>query len=436
MRSHQATHNLFAISANLMEEAINTEQDLDTLFKIDLATLIKYDRRRETDADEAMGHEEITKLYDLGYLASIPLAISKCQPQHVACFGAYALGAIDTDPAGSTGFKHTITPISGDLESARSNPSFTFAMRYGLHLLKQRFASGFINSFSLSFERDKFLKLDADIKATGKRTTNMYEESVTAHYNATSLTLTHAVAGGAGAPNAQNRLDNIHAIRVQVLSTLQWVDVIFSAVSDADHGVITIVAPGGTADDVTYKILYNIKEAGDNAWCDFSGLDDIAESPLRVSDFLVKFGGKWNGSDILGGRTIDADINSVKWTFDNKITPEFTMGAATVGYANRALREGREQKIEFDRKFREYIIGNYADTMETFALYAIAEGAEYETNYKFTVELILPKVAVMGVDPKLSGKRLDETANIVIMEDAIYGSAILNIKNQVDTYAA
>jgi len=433
MRSHFATHNQFAISANTRESAINVEQTLDTMFKVDLSVVPKYDRRRETDGDEATGYEEITALYDLGALASLPLVISKCQPQHVACFGAYALGAISTAAAGTTGYKHTITPIAGDLDSARSNPSFTWAMRLGKHLLKQRFASGFVSPFSLSFERDKWLKLDAGIPSTGKRTTNMTEETVNAAYNATSLTL---AANGVAGANAQERLDNVHAIRVQVPSTSEWVDVVYSAVSAASGAVITIVAPGGAATLVDYKILYNIAETSGYAWCDFSGLDVIAESPLRVSDFLVKLGGKWSGSAILGGRTIDADINSMKWTLDNKNTPEYTIGAGSGDYANRALRAGREQKVEFDRKFKDYIIANYADTMETFALYAIAEGAEYESGHKYTVELILPKVAVMAADPSLGEKRLDEKADIMIMEDATYGSAILNVKNKVAAYAA
>jgi len=433
MRSHFATHNLFAISAKGKETAINTEHALDTIFKIDLSVLPKFEPRRETDGDEATGYEEITALYDLGNLASIPMVISKCQPQHVACFGAYALGAISTAAAGATGYKHTETPIAGDLEAARSNPSFTWAVRLGKHLLKQRFASGFMSSFSLAFERDKWLSLGGDIRATGKRTTNMVEETKNAAYNAVSLTL---AANGVAGSTAQERLDNVHAIRAQDPDTDQWVDVVYSAVSAASPAIITIVAPGGVATLVDYKILYNIKEDGSYAWCTLAGLDEIAESPLRVSDFLVKLGGKWSGSAILGGRTIDADINSMKWTIDNKITPEFTPGAGSGVYANRALREGREQTVEFDRKFRDYILGNFRDTRETFALYAIAEGAEYEAGHKFTVELILPKVAVISVDPKLSTKRLDEDAKIVVMEDATYGSAILNVKNQVATYAA
>jgi len=429
---------MFAISANLRETAINTEQALDTMFLVDLSVLAKYLRRREDDLDEASGKEEASRLYDLGALASIPLSFSKCQPQHVACFGAYTLGAISTAAAG-TGHKHTITPIEGDLESARSNPSFTYAMSLGRHLLKQRFASGFGNNLALTFERDKWLKLDTDIQSTGKRATNMIEESKIAAYNVTSLTL---AANGVSGSSAAERLANVHRIRVQVPSTLEWKEVVYSAVDAASPAVITISAPGGTADSVTYKILYNIKETSSYAWCDFSTLygygadPNEMESALRVSDFLVKLGGKWNGSAILGGKTIAADINAMKWTVDNRMKIEFAPGAGTSGYASRALRDARIQKVDFDRKFSDYIIGNYADTMETFAFYAIAEGAEFDTGQKFTVELILPKVAVMTVDPAVSGTRMDEKSEIKIMEDDTYGSVIVNVKNKVATYAA
>jgi hypothetical protein len=433
MRSNFATHNLLAVSALLRETAINTEQTLDSLLKVDLASILKYARRTESDEDEATGYEEGTMLYDLGALGSLPFVQSKAKPHDVALIGGFGLGAVSTAVAG-TGYKHTITPIPGDLDDSRSVPSMTAAMRMGKQLLTHRLASLFVNNFSLSFERDSWLKVEADMPSTGKRSTNIYEETVNAAYNADHLDLAANEIDGA---TAAERLNNVHAVKVQVPATSQWVDVVCTAASDADPAILTITPPGVAATLCDYKILYNIKaEAPSYAWADFSALNFVSESPLRVSDFLVKIGGKWDGTTLLGGHTVQADINSLKWSFNNNLKVEFTPGAGSGAYANRALRDGRTQTLSFDRKFADYIMGNYADLREYFVFYAIAEGAVYDTPHKYTVELILPRVAVMSCDPKLDGKRLSEPVEIKVLEDPTYGSAILNVKNKQATYAA
>ena len=430
MRTFFATHDLLAVSANLKETALNTEQTLDTGMLCDLGALIAYDRRRESNADEAIGKEEADTLYDLGALASLDLSFSKMQAQHAGLIIAYALGSISTAAAG-TGYKHTITPIAGDLDASRSNPSFTMAMRYGKHLLKQRFASALIDSFTLSLKKDSWAQIKASVKSTGKRTTNITEETVNAAYNTTTLTLAaNAVAGS----TAQERLDNVHFIRAQVPSTLEWKDVSFSVVSAATPAVITIVAPGGVATLVDYKIIYNIAESGDYAWCSFPSR--VVEPPLRVTDFSIKFGGKWNGTTLLEGHTMQAEIKSLEWTFTNGIKPEFVPGAGSGVYANRALRDGRTQKISLGRDFRDYIVGMRADLTDTFVLYALAEGSVYDTPHKYTVEIIWPKVGVLAAPQNLDGKRLGEAGDLVVFEDDTYGSVIVNCKNKVATYAA
>jgi len=431
MRSFQATYDLLAISANNKETAINTEQTLDTGMLCDMSVVLNYDRRRESNADEAIGKEEPDTLYDLGALATMSLKFSKAQAQHIASILAYALGSISNVAAGATGYKHTITPISGDLDVSRSNPSFTAAMRYGKNLLKQRLASNFIDSFVLSMKKDSWVSIEAEVKSTGKRTTNMFEESVTAAYNTTSLTL---AANGVAGSTAQERVDNVHHIRVQVPTTLEWKDVVFSAVSAATPAVITISPPGGVVTSTTYKILYNIAESGIYSWCSFPAR--ISEPPLRTGDFLIKLGGLWNGTTWLEGHQMQAEVKGLDWTFNQGLVPEFVPGAGTTGYANRALRAGRVQTIKIDHDFRDYIIANRADLTEAFMVYAIAEGPEYETGQKYTVEIIWPQVAVLSAPITLDGKRLAEAGDLTVLEHDTYGSVIVNVKNKVATYAA
>ena len=432
MRSSFATHNLLAVSAITAETALNTEQTLDTGMLVDLASVIKYEARRETNADEAIGKEEPDAVYDLGALASLDLSFARMQAQHAAFIMAYALGLRTTVAGGSTGYKHTITPITGDLDASRSNPSFTGAMRYGKHLLKERYASFLIDSFTLSLKKDSWASIKAACPSTGKRSSNNYEESKTAAYNASSLTL---AANGVAGSTVQERLDNVHFVKVQVPATLQWVDVTVTAVSDASPAILTITPVGGAATSTTYKIIYNIKEDATYAWCSFPAR--VSEPPLRCSDFSVNFGGLWNGSAILGGHTLQTELKSLDWAFTNGIKPEFTPGGGTYSYANRALRDGRTQKLTLDRNFKDMIIGQRLLAPTDHAVIrCLAEGAEYEAGHKYTVEVIFPKVGVLADDRSIDGKRLGEKGDFVIFEDDTYGSVIVNVKNKVATYAA
>lgn len=430
MRSHFVKDDLIAVSANNMEAAINSEQTLDTGMLADLESLPVWDARKESNADEATGKEEPDAIYDLGGLSTMELSFNKMQVQHMAMIGSYGLAVSSSVAAGSTGWKRTITPISGDLDSARSNPSFTLACRYGKHLEKRRFASFFVDSFTLSLKKDSWASLKASIKGTGKNATNLCKETVSGFYDSTSLTL---AANGLAGATAQERLDNVHHIRVQVPVTLEWVDVVCTAASDASPAVLTIAAPGGTHTACNYEIIYNIKETGTYAWCSFPSR--VSEPPLRVSDFLVNIGGKWDGSAITGGRQLSADINSMDWVFNNKLTPDFVPGGGTYSYANRGLRQGREQKITLDRRFMDYIVGQRFYDLETFVFYAKAEGPEYEAGHKYTLEVVFPKVAVMARPIGRDGNRLSEKVDLLILEDDTYGSVILYTKNKVQNYA-
>jgi hypothetical protein len=432
MRSFHATHNLFAVSAGNKETALNTEQTLDTSMLVDLASVIKYDVRRETNADEAIGKEEPDAVYDLGALASMDLTFSKGQAQHAAFIFAYALGGISTAVAGATGYKHTITPISGDLDASRSNPTFTMAMRYGKWLLKERYAGSMIDTATLSLKKDSWMVVSASVKSTGKRTTTMLKDELIAAYNATSLTLTDGIAG---ANNAQNRLDNVHHVRVQDPANNQWIDVTATAASNnANNCALTITPASNNGANANYVVLFNRDEAGNYAWGSFPAR--VTEPPLRVSDFSVNFGGKWDGSAIQGGHAMSAEISSLEWTINNALTPEFVPGGGTSAYANRALRDGRTQTLTLDRDFRDWIIGQKLDDpTDYFVLYAIAEGSEYEAGHNYTVEIIFPKVGIIADERGLEGKRLSERASFQILEDDTYGSVIINVKNKVATYA-
>lgn len=486
-RNFMATHNLIAVSANKAETAINKEQTLDTTMLCALGDVINLEPRRESNAEEATGKEEPDAVYDLGNVAAAPLNFEKAQPQHFAFLLAYALGSVSSGAAGS-GYEHTITPIDGDLDGDRSNPSFTAGQRFGKTVLKRRFASMFVGSITAGFSKDEWCKISGETKGSGKVIDNVYEESITAAENATELTLAaNAVEGS----TAAERLSNVQRIRVE-LSTGVWTEVAYSAVSAATPAVITITAPAGSATTKTYKVLYIPTEVAPSNWaattayalgdlckpttpndywyiCTVAGTSDateptwpttiggtvvdatatwecitdawmtfpskVTETPLRVSQLTLKVGGAWSGSAFAGGRTLSSEIKSIEWTFNNNQAVEFVPGASGA-YATRGIREGRTQTITLNREFREYILQQHIDDNDTLGLYILAEGAVYDDPHKYQVEIIFPTVSVLKAPLSVDGKRMAEAGDLVVLEHDTYGSVIAKVKNLQSTYAA
>lgn len=423
-RSYMATHDLIAVSAAAKETAINTEQTLDVSMLCALGDIINLDRRRESNENEATGKEEPDTLYDLGSLSSGAFNFEKGQPQHFAFLLAYALGVVSSATAGA-GKKHTITPISGDLDASRSLPSFTAAQRYGNTVLKRRFASMFVDSMTATFARDSWCKITGSLKGTGKKTDNITEEIVSAAGNAVSLTL--AALGVEGA-TAAARLQNVQRIRVNLTGTV-WTEVAYSAVSAATPAVITITSPGGGAGTVNYKILYIPAESG---WMTFPAR--VVETPLRVAQMTLNVGGEWGGAAFTGGRALQAEMKSIEWSLNNNLEVQYVPGAGDA-YAARAMRAGRMQKIKLDREFREYIMQRHMDDNDTMGLYILARGALYDATYYYQVEIIFPKVAVLAAPISVDGKRLAEAGDIQVLEHDTYGSVIVNVQNLQTAYA-
>ncbi|MCK9570059.1 hypothetical protein M0R72_14040 [Candidatus Pacearchaeota archaeon] len=426
MNSIQATHNQIAVSV-VKETAINTEQTLDTSMLFAMGDVINLEPRREDNSNETIGKEEADYIYDNGALVNYTANAEKAMPQHFAFFLGFGLGAITTSAKGD-GYEHLITPLDGDLDDDRSNPSFTIAQRYGKTIAKRRFASMFVDSVTATFARDAWVKLSASCKGTGKYTDDVVSETVEALDTATSLTLAaNAVAGGAGAGNAAARLDNVQNIVVE-LATGVWTEVSYTAVSDAEPAVITIVAPGAAEATVKYKILYRPDEA---AWGTFPAR--VVESPLRVSELTVNIGGAWSGSAFVGGKTLTSEISSLEYTLANNGECQFVPGAGG-DYAGRYIRQGRTQMIKLSREFKNFIMQQHITDNDTFGVYAKAEGALYDETYKYQVEMIFPMCAVMTSPVGLDGKRLSESVDIKVLEHTTYGSAIIKVQNLVAAY--
>ena len=74
-------------------------------------------------------------------------------------------------------------------------------------------------------------------------------------------------------------------------------------------------------------------------------------------------------------------------------------------------------------------------TNETFGASILAEGREYDTGHKYTVEIIFPRLGVLKAPVSANGKRLAEKGDMTVLEDDTYGSVIVKIKNLAQFYA-
>jgi hypothetical protein len=427
IRNFLATHNLLAVSARQQEVAMNTEQALDTTLLVDLNTVLNYQALKTPNREELTGKEEAERLHDFGGTVAGTLAFSRAQPQHFAFLLGYGLGEVQTESAGASGYRHTIRPRSGEVDVARSNPSFTAAMRFGRQVMKRRFASCFIDQIRMDFARDGWAKLSGTVKGSGKVVDNTQEEEVSAAYNAASLTL--AVNGVAG-ESAAERLSNVQAVQVLNPASQAWDEVAYQAVSEAVPGVIDITPPGGSGDLVTYRVYY---VPGESGWMNLPAR--VEEPPLKVSQLEVTLGGCWDGTTFNGGYQLATELRGVTWIFKNNLTPESTPGAGG-NYANRAFRTGREQSLKFDRDFRDFLLAQNLKDNDTLGVHLKATGPEFEPGVSYQVELIFPQVAVQSATIKSYQRRLGEEVGFAILEDDTYGSVVAYVQNQVSGYAA
>jgi len=426
MRNFLATHNLLAVSAGRQEVAINQEQILDTTFLVDLNSALSYQALKAANRDEMTGREEPDRLDDLGGTVTGTLSFPRAQPQHFAFLLAYALGEVSTTPMGNRGFCHVIRPQNGEVDHSRSNPSFTAAMRYGRQVMKRRYASCFVDQVRVDFAKDGWAKITGVIKGTGKITDNTAVEEITAPYNAGSLTL---AAHGVEGESAGERLANVQAVQVLNPVTQAWEEVDYLGVSGEVPAVITIIPPGASGGLTTYRVYYLPRESG---WMVFPGR--VEEPPLKVSRLMVNLGGRWNGSSFVGGYPMTAQLRRLTWDFRNHLTPERTPGGGD--YANRAFRTGREQKLTFDRDFRDFLLAQSLRDNDYLALYLKAQGPEFEPGVNYQVELVFPRVAVVAAPVKTAQRRLSEEVEFAVLEDEVYGSVVAVVQNMVGSYAA
>jgi len=120
-----------------------------------------------------------------------------------------------------------------------------------------------------------YSRICTGIQGHGEAVDQYLKEAIAGFYDDVSLTLADTISGS----TAQERLDNVHHVRVQKPATLEWIDVV-------RHGRKRCHAlhfddysnPGATHDATTFEVIYNAHEADDFAWASSSEPGDRTSS--------------------------------------------------------------------------------------------------------------------------------------------------------------
>ena len=424
MRNALATKNLVAVSAARREAVLNAWQECDRALLCSLESGLDLSPGREPSRGQD-GFEEPAEAPRACQTARGVLAFERAQPQHFAILAAYGLGEVVSEALGA-GFRHTITPLSGDLDAGRSNPSFTLAQAWA-GVMKRRFASCFVDRLTATFSRGEWCSLKAALVATGRAESNLAEDELVADRSTSTLTLSQAVQGG----TPEERLASVHRVRAE-LSTGEWHDVEAVSASGDDPARVTISAPGGSG-ECRWRVLYAPRET--EPWLSFP--QPVAESPLHISQVSLSVGGRWDGAEVRGGRALNAELRRLDWALDNHF--ELSAAAGCPGYAGLALRGRREQKLTLTRDMRcgslQHALGHALGTDEPFCLQVIAEGAEFAPGLGFRVELIWPRLVLLACTPGAKGVRLTEEAACLPLEGEGVPSVICRVTNAQAAYA-
>jgi|LGVF01.1.fsa_nt_gb hypothetical protein len=424
MRSARAKKNMVAVSANTMETGINVDQVTDTAIMVAVTDMADITHRRENNVDELTGKEEADVIYALGGTSAMAWTFKRAQPQHFAILYAYGFGNIVSSDLVGGGRLHTIKPIDGDLQLLRSNPTMTLVFREGDVIDYAKYTSMAVESVTSTFRKDDWVSVNGSLVGTGKHELLSYQETVVDAEDTTELTVVDGTINGS---DSASRADNIHQVRMQE-STGEWSEI--GVTGSSSDTTIQIIAGGAGIEDRTFKIIYL---RGGQTWT--AERDMVYESPLRVSEVEVNLGGKWNGTEFVGGKTISNQISDITHTVTNGFAVEFLPGAGG-NFASRIFRPARTQTLTLNRELRDAIIKHYANTVEYFGVKIVATGAAISATENYSVTLIFPRCGILDNKVSVDGQRINEAGDLSVLEDATYGSAIVLVQNEIATYAA
>ncbi|MFO8056103.1 MAG: hypothetical protein R6V10_02255 [bacterium] len=390
---------------------------------MDAGSGIKSKLSASHDGDSVSGSELPTAIYAFAREASGKLSQEMAKPDFLAFVLAYFFGECSSVLAGTTAYRHSISPCQ-ELEP----PSFTAVQKRGANIFTERLSGNYIESFSLELG-EGWVSLSADVTGTGHRQTNYMHEMVTAPANANSITLSeNAVEGDTEA----ERMANVYRVRAKDAGSEVWRLLSISSVSADTPVVISFAEPLGTSsDNVDFHVDYIPEEP---AWCSLPGFID--ESPLKLTDARLMVDAHYDGSSLQGGEELAVSLESFSISGKNNL--EIKRFPGDSGPAACGLRGKREITISLTESLRSSVRQYQADNPDTEQLSVafLLQGAEIDEGegYRFGAEIIFPKVGIMEAPIETQAGRLAQAGDLVVMDDGAYGGVLINCFNRQSGY--
>ena len=414
MRNYNATHNMCAVSS-MPENNLNEVKDINYLLLASLDDIPNITESRQPNTNEQTGDEEPTMLYRDVTRFEMPLNFERAQAQHFAFLLGFALGGIDGTFLGGCA-EHLITPIAGDYDTNRANPSFTVKARTGNTVAYNVYAGVCVDEITATFSKDSYASINARLKGTGCVHDALIREERTFHGD------TDIILDLSSKPILDGAIENVH--KVEVFFNNAWHDVSFS---EGDPNSLNVQSIEGMQSDEDYEYrIYYLSESAANIAGDMPA-SPIFETPLFVSDFSITAGGTWDGTQFVGGHKIDADLTSLEYTIQNNLSFETGFNASGK-HANRVYREGRTQKIKVDKLTKDLLLYAWHKYNETFGFYIAATGDTIPgTSERYKLEFIFPKVGFLSHSNRIDNKNNAENMELNVLKSSQQPSVIAKV---------
>lgn len=391
---------------------------------LDAGSGLGLNRSIEDNRDQITGVEGATEMFYSGHTAAGKLSQKRVKPDFLTLVLAQFFGACASAAVGTSAYRHTITPLA-ELD----HPSFTLLQRRGNSILKERFAGNHIEGFTLELG-ESWASLSAEVKGWGKREVNYAREVVSAPANSTAITLAANAVHGA---SAAERLENVFRVRAKDAGSGVWTLPGVSAVSGATPAVLNLgTAVGTSSDPIDFQVDYLPEESG---WCAFPG--PVDESPLKLTEAKVVVDAFYNGTGLVGGEVISADVVGFSIAgVNNLVIKQAPDGSGSLSAA-QSLRGGRQLTIKLGEKLKTTIRQwqlDHADT-ERLAVALVLQGAEIDPGgARFGAELIFPCCGILAAPVAAREKFLGQDGDLIVLDDGTYGGAIIRCYNQQTGY--
>jgi hypothetical protein len=386
----------------------------------------------EDNANEVTGYEGPTAVYFGTQRVEGSLAQSKLMPDFAIWSLAFALGTCTATTAGTSGYKHTITPLTTDID----HPSFSMIKAIGTDdsgacILKQKFSECLIDSCTITLG-ENYVSGEVGIVGGGYAEENFYYSTSTAAGNTTEVTAsgTRSVPGS----NAAQRLANVAELDAYGIDgNNYWQIVTPTAVSTAAPAVVSFTAIGTTTAAGTFRLFHYCENQHT-----FTFPSKITgETPLKLRDATITIGGSWNGTTFVGGETIACDLTGATISINNNTVIRNCAGSG-VDYGTESYRGGRDISITLTERQRDFVNILKKRNLLTFGLRFNIAGDVIDvggTDY-FGVDFVFPSCALMDVREGADGGMHTEEKTIVPLVDATYGQVIVIGKNKQAAYIA